>query len=111
MELLRRGYEAFNRGDFEGRLAFLDRDVELDERYIAPDAALYAKCTRLGQTPTACAADEMHKRLASVKRFSNANLALQYASKSSTDGACRRHPALASFQSIYSQIMCAAGRA
>ena len=39
--LVRRGYEAFNRGDFEGWLAVLDPDVELDERYIAPDAAIY----------------------------------------------------------------------
>jgi ketosteroid isomerase-like protein len=41
VELLRLGYEAFNRGDFEGWLGALDPDVELDERYIAPDAAVY----------------------------------------------------------------------
>jgi ketosteroid isomerase-like protein len=41
VEIVRRGYEAFNRGDFEGWLAVLDPDVELDERYIAPDAAIY----------------------------------------------------------------------
>ena len=34
MEIVRRGYEAFNRGDFEGWLAGIDPDVELDERYI-----------------------------------------------------------------------------
>jgi ketosteroid isomerase-like protein len=41
VELVREGYEAFNRGDFEGWLAVLDPDVELDERYLAPDAAVY----------------------------------------------------------------------
>jgi ketosteroid isomerase-like protein len=41
VNLVRRAYEAFNRGDFEGWLAALDPDVELDERYIAPDAAVY----------------------------------------------------------------------
>src|SRR5262245_62636227 len=41
VELVRRAYDAFNRGDFEGWLAALDPDVEWDERYIAPDAAVY----------------------------------------------------------------------
>ena len=40
VELVRQGYEAFNRGG-EGWLAFLDPDVELDERYLAPDAVVY----------------------------------------------------------------------
>src|SRR3954471_7409506 len=41
IDLVRRGYEAFNRGDVEAWLGFLDPGVELDERYIAPDAAVY----------------------------------------------------------------------
>jgi uncharacterized protein len=41
VELVRRGYEAFNRGDFESWLAALDADIELDEQYVAPDAAVY----------------------------------------------------------------------
>ena len=41
VDLLRRGYEAFSRGDFKGWLAVLDPEVELDERYVAPDAAVY----------------------------------------------------------------------
>jgi ketosteroid isomerase-like protein len=41
VEIVRQGYEAFGRGDFEGWVAGLDPDVELDERYIAPDAAVY----------------------------------------------------------------------
>ena len=41
VKLVRQGYEAFSRGDFEGWLAVLHPDVELDERYIAPDAAVY----------------------------------------------------------------------
>jgi ketosteroid isomerase-like protein len=41
VELVRQGYEAFNRGDLEGWLAGLDPDIELDEQYIAPDAAVY----------------------------------------------------------------------
>jgi ketosteroid isomerase-like protein len=41
VELIRQGYEAFSRGDVEGWIAALDPHVELDERYIAPDAAVY----------------------------------------------------------------------
>jgi ketosteroid isomerase-like protein len=41
VEIVRQGYEAFNRGDIEQWLAGLDPDIELDERYIAPDAAVY----------------------------------------------------------------------
>src|SRR5919198_2796929 len=41
VEVARRAYAAINRGDLEGWLATLDPDVELDERYIAPDAAVY----------------------------------------------------------------------
>jgi ketosteroid isomerase-like protein len=41
MEIVRQGYEALGRGDFEGWVAGLDPDVELDERYLAPDAAVY----------------------------------------------------------------------
>ena len=41
VDIVRRAYDAFNRGDFEGWLAALDPDVELDERYIAPDAEVY----------------------------------------------------------------------
>jgi ketosteroid isomerase-like protein len=41
VELVRRSYELFNSGDFETWLATLSPDIELDERYIAPDAAVY----------------------------------------------------------------------
>ena len=41
VEVVRRSYEMFNSGDFEGWLATLSPDVELDERYLAPDAAVY----------------------------------------------------------------------
>ena len=41
VEIVRRSYELFNGGDFEGWLATLSADVELDERYLAPDAAVY----------------------------------------------------------------------
>src|SRR2546423_1202424 len=41
VEIVRQGYEAVGRGDFEGWVTGLDPDVELDERYIAPDAAVY----------------------------------------------------------------------
>jgi ketosteroid isomerase-like protein len=41
IELVRRGYEVFNSGDFEAWLAMLSPDIEIDERYLAPDAAVY----------------------------------------------------------------------
>jgi ketosteroid isomerase-like protein len=41
VELVRRSYELFNRRDVQGWLATLSEDVELDERYLAPDAAVY----------------------------------------------------------------------
>jgi ketosteroid isomerase-like protein len=41
VELVRRSYELFNSGDFETWLATLSPDIELDERYLAPDAAVY----------------------------------------------------------------------
>jgi ketosteroid isomerase-like protein len=41
VEVVRRSYEIFNSGDIEGWLATLSPDVELDERYLAPDAAVY----------------------------------------------------------------------
>jgi ketosteroid isomerase-like protein len=41
VEVVRRSYELFNRGDVQGWLATLSEDVELDERYLAPDAAVY----------------------------------------------------------------------
>ena len=41
VEIVRQSYKALGRGDFEGWIAGLDPDVELDERYIAPDAAVY----------------------------------------------------------------------
>jgi ketosteroid isomerase-like protein len=34
VELIRRACDAFNRGDYEGWLAALDPEVELDERYV-----------------------------------------------------------------------------
>jgi ketosteroid isomerase-like protein len=41
VELILRGYEVFNSGDFEAWLAMLSPDIEIDERYLAPDAAVY----------------------------------------------------------------------
>ena len=41
VDFARRTYELFNSGDFEGFLATLSPDIELDERYLAPDAAVY----------------------------------------------------------------------
>ena len=41
VELLRRGYEAFNRQDFEAWLDFLDPQVEFREMVLTPDAATY----------------------------------------------------------------------
>jgi ketosteroid isomerase-like protein len=41
VDIVRRGYELFNNGDFEAWLATLSLDVELDERYLAPDATVY----------------------------------------------------------------------
>ena len=41
VEIVRHGYELFNSGDFEAWLATLSPDVELDERYLAPDATIY----------------------------------------------------------------------
>jgi ketosteroid isomerase-like protein len=41
VEAVRRGYEVFNSGDFDAWLATLSPDIELDERYLAPDAAVY----------------------------------------------------------------------
>jgi len=41
IEFTRRTYELFASGDFEGWLATLSPDIELDERYLAPDAAVY----------------------------------------------------------------------
>src|SRR3954463_10573878 len=42
LALVGKAYELWNAGDFEGWVTtFLAPDVELDERYIAPDAAVY----------------------------------------------------------------------
>jgi ketosteroid isomerase-like protein len=41
VELIRRGYEVFNSGDFDAWLGLLSPDIEIDERYLAPDAAVY----------------------------------------------------------------------
>jgi ketosteroid isomerase-like protein len=41
LEIVRRSYGLFNGRDFEGWLATLSPDIELDERYLAPDAAVY----------------------------------------------------------------------
>jgi ketosteroid isomerase-like protein len=41
VELVRRGYEAFNRQDFEAWLDFLDPQVEFQEMVLTPDAATY----------------------------------------------------------------------
>jgi ketosteroid isomerase-like protein len=41
VELVRRGYEAFNRQDFEAWLDFLDPQVEFREMVLTPDAATY----------------------------------------------------------------------
>jgi uncharacterized protein len=43
IELARRGYEAFNRGDIEGFLEFIHPDVELDEGQDLPDRGIYQK--------------------------------------------------------------------
>jgi ketosteroid isomerase-like protein len=41
IEFARRTYELFASGDFEEWLATLSPDIVLDERYLAPDAAVY----------------------------------------------------------------------
>ena len=41
IEFTRRTYELFASGDFEGWHAMVSPDIELDERYLAPDAAVY----------------------------------------------------------------------
>ena len=41
VDLVRLSYELFNSGDVEGWLAMHSPEVELDERYLAPDAAVY----------------------------------------------------------------------
>src|SRR4029453_13179110 len=41
VELVRKGYEAFNRQDFEAWLDFLDPQVEFREMVLTPDAATY----------------------------------------------------------------------
>ncbi len=40
VELVRRGYAAFNRQDFEAWLDFLDPQVEFREMVLAPDSPL-----------------------------------------------------------------------
>jgi ketosteroid isomerase-like protein len=41
IEFARRTYELFASGDFEEWLAMVSPNIELDERYLAPDAAVY----------------------------------------------------------------------
>jgi len=41
VEAVRRSYEILNSGDFEAWLTQLSPVIELDERYLAPDAAVY----------------------------------------------------------------------
>ena len=41
VEIVRRGYGLFNSGDVDAWLATLSPDVELDERFLAPDATVY----------------------------------------------------------------------
>jgi ketosteroid isomerase-like protein len=41
VELVQRAYDLLNAGDIEGLLSMLSPDIELDERYLAPDAAIY----------------------------------------------------------------------
>lgn len=43
IEVARRGYEAFNRGDIEAVLEFIDPNVEVDEGHELPDRAIYRK--------------------------------------------------------------------
>jgi ketosteroid isomerase-like protein len=41
LEIVRRCYEAFNRGDIDEWIAFFSEDVELEERFLATEAGTY----------------------------------------------------------------------
>src|SRR5215207_8842215 len=41
MELMRRCYDAFNRNDTDGLLAFFSENVELEERFLGTEAGIY----------------------------------------------------------------------